>query len=171
MWFLLFWIADARSGYCIYICIPGCTIPSSLLHSKMSAKYVESSRTTGFMQELNPKSWTYLPISEPIISTKAYKPNTLTCNLAVKVISNKYKYLIFMRELDALLYAQSSFHVKISDWFPSLQTRVQIKEEKKKKYNSDIYFSCLMKLKDCFCSLKWMTELFDLIFLLTKQAQ
>lgn len=132
MWFLPFWIAGARSGYCIYICIPGCTIPSSLLHSKMSAKYVESSRTTGFMLELNPKSWTYLPISEPIISTKVYKPNILTCNLAVKVISNKYKYCIFMRELDALLYAQSSFQVKISDWFPSLQTKVQIKEEEKK---------------------------------------
>lgn len=72
--------------------------------------------------------------------------------------------------MDALLYAQSPFQVKISDWFPSLQTRVQIKE-KKKKYNSDIYFSCLMKLKDCLCSLKWMTELFDLVFLLTKQAQ
>lgn len=38
-----------------------------------------------------------------------------------------------MRELDALLYAQSSFQVKISDRFPSLQTRVPIKERKKKK--------------------------------------
>lgn len=56
-----------------------------------------------------------------------------------------------MRELDALLYAQSSFQVKISDRFPSLQTRVPIKErrKKKKKYSSDMYFSCLMKLKDC----------------------
>lgn len=36
-----------------------------------------------------------------------------------------------MRELDALLYEQSCFQVKISDQFPSLQTRVQIKEKKK----------------------------------------
>lgn len=69
-----------------------------------------------------------------------------------------------------MLYCmQSYFQVKVSEWFPSPQTRVQIKE-KKKKDNSDIYFSCLMKLKDCLCSLKWMTKLFALVFLLTKQV-
>lgn len=37
---------------------------------------------------------------------KVYEPNILTGILALKFISNKYKYLIFMRELDALLYAE-----------------------------------------------------------------
>lgn len=72
-----------------------------------------------------------------------------------------------MRELDGPLYAKRSFQMNISDWFPSLQTSVKIKGKK----NSDIYFSCLMKLKDCLCSLKWMTELFDFILLLTKQTR
>lgn len=43
---------------------------------------------------------------------KVYEPNILTGILAPKAISNKYKYLIFMRELDVLLYAQSSFQVR-----------------------------------------------------------
>lgn len=35
-----------------------------------------------------------------------------------------------MRELDGPLYAQSTFQMKISDWFSSLQARVKIKENK-----------------------------------------
>jgi len=58
---------------------------------------------------------TELPISEPLISMKVCKPSILTGILALKVISNKYKYVIFTRELDAQLYAQSSFQAKVSD--------------------------------------------------------
>lgn len=61
---------------------------------------------------------------------KIYNPNILTSILALKVISNKQKNLIFMRELDGPLYAKNSFPMKISDWFSSLQTSVKIKENK-----------------------------------------
>lgn len=134
----------------------------------MTVKYEESSRTFGFMEELNQKNWTSLPISKPVISMMVYTPNILTGISALKVISNKYKYLIFVREQDVQLYVKSYFQVKTSEWFPCLQTRLKIKG--KKKCNSDIYISSLMKLKDCLCSLKWMTKFFELVFLLTNQA-
>lgn len=134
----------------------------------MIVKYQESSRTFGFMKELNQKNWTYLSISKPIISMMVYTSNILTGISPLKVISNKYKYLIFMRELDVMLYVKSYFQIRISEWFPCLQTRVKIKG--KKKCNSDMYISSLMKLKDCLCSLKWMTKFFELVFLLTNQA-
>lgn len=62
---------------------------SHLPYPTLSAKYKESSRTTGFMQEPNPKSELIFASQSPLISVKVYEPNILTGILALKVISNK----------------------------------------------------------------------------------
>lgn len=66
-------------------------------YSTLSAKSKESSRTTGFMQEHKPKSELIFSSQSQWISVKVYKPNILSSILALKVISNKKKNLIFMR--------------------------------------------------------------------------
>lgn len=44
-----------------------------------------------------------------------YMPNILIGISALKVFSSKYKYLIFVRELDVLLYVKSYFQVRTSE--------------------------------------------------------
>lgn len=166
MWSISLWIAGAKSEYCIYICIPARTVPPSPLHS--ISQIQGEFQNYWLYARTQPKKWAYLLISEPVNFCQGLRAKHLKLYLSIEGYFQQIEKPYFYERTGWSLYAQSSFQMKISDWFPSLQTRVKIKENKE---NSDIYFSCLTKLKDCLCSLKWTTELFDFIFLLTKQAQ
>lgn len=86
MWFVPLWIEGAKVIAFIFVYLH---TQSHLPYSTLLAKSRENSRTTGFMQEPNPKNDFLFSYQSQLTSMKVYEPNILTGILALKVISNK----------------------------------------------------------------------------------